>query len=184
MALRIKSQWHKEEAERSLEEIGGAIAFNAWRIALDKAIHLHGERFIYQDDRQRLDVIAEHLIFQAQVAERQVRGMLDDEQRRTLVTAAVLKMAEHLQDNAREILGEGDERGRFVERFNQRGAEYAELNFTDEGPSYPFYRHLGYEIQQVMGSDQENRWVIDQVMDLDGPEVFRQMQRIVRNLFM
>lgn len=184
MALRIKSQWHKDDSERSLEEIGGALAFNSWRIAVDKAITLHGEHYVYESDRQRLDVISEYLIFQAQIVERQVREMLEDEERRTLITAVVLKMADHLQDNAAEMVGATDERSRFIERFNQRGGEYAELGFTDEGPSYPFYRHLGYEIQQVMGAGQENRWVIDQVMDKDGPEVYKQMKRITRNLFM
>ena len=56
--------------------------------------------------------------------------------------------------------------------MNQRGSEYAELNYGDDGPSYPFMRHLGYEIHQIMGESQENRWVIDQVMDIDGPEAF------------
>jgi len=184
MALRIKSQWHKENAERSLEEVGGALAFNSWRIAVDKAINLHGEQYVYQDDRQRLDVIAEYLIFMVQLVERQVSEMLNDEERRTLITAIVLKMADHLQDNAADLIGAMDERTRFIERFNQRGGEYAELGYTDEGPSYPFYRHLGFEIQQVMGSTQENRWVIDQVMDKDGPEVYKQLKRIIRNLFM
>ena len=44
-------------------------------------------------------------------------------------------------------------------------------------------RHLGYEIQQIMGESQENRWVIDQVMDKDGVEIDREIRRAVGNLF-
>ena len=33
MALRIKSRWHDDDAERSLDEIAGALAFIGWRIA-------------------------------------------------------------------------------------------------------------------------------------------------------
>jgi hypothetical protein len=44
-------------------------------------------------------------------------------------------------------------------------------------------RHLGYEIQQIMGESQENRWVIDQVMDRDGVEIDREIRRSLRNLF-
>jgi hypothetical protein len=44
-------------------------------------------------------------------------------------------------------------------------------------------RHLGYEIQQIMGESQENRWVIDQVMDRDGVEIDREIRRAVSNLF-
>ena len=51
MALRIKSQWHNEVKDRSLEEIAGAIAFITWKIALDKAVNLHGENFVYESDK-------------------------------------------------------------------------------------------------------------------------------------
>jgi hypothetical protein len=44
-------------------------------------------------------------------------------------------------------------------------------------------RHLGYEIQKIMGESQENRWVIDQVMDKDGVEIDREIRRSVSNLF-
>jgi hypothetical protein len=184
VAVRIKSQWHDEDAERSLEEIAGAIAFNGWKVALDKAITLHGESFVYTDDAQRLGVISEYLVFETQIVDRMVHDMLDEEERRTLITALVLKMADHLQDNADEMLGDTDYRSGFISLFNQRSAEYAEFGFGSEGPSYPFMRHLGYEIQQVMGESQENRWVIDQVMDMDGPDVYKQLKRITRNLFM
>lgn len=184
MALRLKSQWHKEETDRSLEEIGGAIAFNAWRIAMDRAITLHGEKFIYESDQQRLAVIAEYLVFQAQVVERMTNEQLEPEERRTLITSMVLKMADHLENNSKDLLGPGDYKSPFIERFNQRSEEYSELGFTSDGPSYPFLRHLGFEIQQIMGPSQENRWVIDQVMDKDGPELYKQFKRVVRSLFM
>jgi hypothetical protein len=44
-------------------------------------------------------------------------------------------------------------------------------------------RHLGYEIQQIMGSEHDNRWVIDQVMDKDGYEVYQQISRVIDGLF-
>ncbi|MCU7905679.1 MAG: hypothetical protein KZQ76_07405 [Candidatus Thiodiazotropha sp. (ex Epidulcina cf. delphinae)] len=184
MAIRIKSQWHDEDASRSPDEIGGAIAFIAWRIALNKAITLHGKRFVYQDDSRRLAVIAEYLAYQAQIADRLIHGMVDSEIRGAIITALVMKLADHYRDNATDLLGPGDHADRFIALFNNRSGEYAEFNFSDEGPSYPFLRHLGFEIQQVMGSEkQQNRWVIDQVMDVDGPEVYKQLARAVKNLF-
>ncbi|MCW8906768.1 MAG: hypothetical protein OQL28_05935 [Sedimenticola sp.] len=183
MALRLKSLWHNEDSERTLAEIGGAIAFNAWRLAVDKAISLHSHNFAYRDDAQRLAVVSEYLIFQALVTERMVYEALSEEQRRELVTALVLKMADHLDDNSRSMLGDGEYRDRFVQTFNQRAGEYAEFQYNDEGPSYPFLRHLGYEIQQAMGESQENRWVIDQVMDSDAPDLHKQLRRVVQNLF-
>ena len=182
MAIRIKSQWHEEDSDRSPKEIGGALAFIAWRIALDKAITLHGENFVYQDDRQRLGVIAEYLAFQVQIVDRMTHGMLDNDPRIELITALVMKLADHYQDNAQDLLGADKHADDFIALFNERSGEYAEFNFSDEGPSYPFLRHLGFEIQQIMGQEHENRWVIDQVMDVDGPEVYKQLARAVRNL--
>ncbi len=182
MALRIKSQWYDEGAERSMEEIAGALAFNGWRIAVDKAINLHGEQFIYDTDEQRLGVIAEYLIFQVQAVDRMVHERLQASERQALITALALRMSDHMTENSRDLLGEGDYGSAFIERLNMRTAEYSELGFTSDGPSYPFLRHLGYQIQQIMGGSQENRWVIDQVMDKDGPEVYKQLKRIVRNL--
>jgi hypothetical protein len=183
LAIRIKSQWHNEESERSPKEIGGAVAYIALRLALDKAINLHGKNFVYRDDAQRLAVIAEYLAFEVQIVDRMVHGVLDGESRTELITEMVLKLAEHHRDNTLELLGESDHDKQFIELFNQRSGEYAEFNFsTAEGPSYPFLRHLGFEIQQIMGSEKENRWVIDQVMDVDGQEVYKQLSRALRNL--
>ena len=185
MALRIKSRWHDDDAERSLDEIAGALAFISWRIAKDKAINLHGQDYVYDSDEQRFAVIVEYLIFQLQVVDRlaATRFGLSDEDRRKLVITLARHLAGHLHDNSLDIFGPGDHGGPFIAKMNERGAEYAEFNYTDDGPSYPFMRHLGYEIQQVMGESQENRWVIDQVMDRDGVDIDREIRRAMSNLF-
>ncbi|HPQ25203.1 MAG: hypothetical protein H6956_14005 [Chromatiaceae bacterium] len=185
MALRIKSRWHDDDAERSLDEIAGALAFIGWRIAKDKAINLHGEDFVYQDDEQRFAVIVEYLIFQLQIVDRLALMELDlsDDDRRQLVITLARHLAGHLRDNSVDIFGPGDYVGPFIEKMNQRGQEYAEFTYYEDGPSYPFMRHLGFEIQQIMGDSQENRWVIDQVMDRDGIEINREIRRAVQNLF-
>jgi hypothetical protein len=182
VATRIKNQWHKEDRARSTKEVAGAIAFNSWKLAMDKAISLQDERFRYHSGQQQMDVLSEYLIFQTQIIERLTHERLDDEQRRELITAVVLRLAELVQENSAEMFGSGDYRSPFIEKFNQRAAEYSELGFSDEGPSYPFLRHLGYQVQCVMGESQENRWVIDQVMDKDGPEVYKQLKSATRHM--
>ena len=185
MAVRIKAHWHNDEVERSLDEIAGALAFIAWRLATDKAITLHGADFVYEDDAQRMAVITEYLVFELQLVDRIAHDRLglSDEDRKALVIALARRLAGHVQDNATDLLGPGDHVSPFVAKLNQRGAEYAEFGFTGEGPTYPFLRHLGYEIQQIMGREGENRWVIDQVMDKDGYEVYRQIDRAIGDLF-
>ena len=185
VAVRIKAHWHNDEVERSLDEIAGALAFITWRLATDKAITLHGADFVYESDEQRMAVIVEYLIFELQLVERIARERLglSDEDRKALVITLAKRLAAHVQDNSTDLFGAGDYVRPFVEKLNQRGAEYAEFGFTDEGPTYPFLRHLGYEIQQIMGRAGENRWVIDQVMDKDGYEVYRQLNRAISDLF-
>lgn len=185
MALRIKSHWHDDGQQRSLEETAGALAFIAWRLAKDKAINLHGQNFVYASDEQRMAVIAEYLMFQIQLADRIAvdRLELPDDARRTLIIGLAKQCAGHMQDNSEDLFGPGNYGGDFIVKLNERGQEYAAFALDDDGPSYPFLRHLGYEIQLVMGKDGENRWVIDQVMDKDGWEVYRQFARAMENLF-
>lgn len=183
MALRIKSHWWNDENERSLAEIGSALAFIAWRISVDKAITLHCERFVYRDDAQRLAVIQEYSVFLVQIADRLGHDILNDDQRRELITAFARKLVEHVQDNSQDLLGPGDYGSPFLARLNERSDEYAEYRLDNEGPTYPFLRHLGFEIQTLMGRKQENRWVIDQVMDKDGWDAYKRFAKAFRDLF-
>ncbi len=182
MALRIKSHWHDDGSERSTEEIAGAIAYIIWRIAKDKAITLHGERFVYDSDQQRMEVIREYLYFQIQIVDRLAHEHMQDADRRKLIIALALKLAGHMQENSLDLFGPGDYGKPFIEKLNTRSEDYSTLNFDADGPSYPFLRHLGHEIQSVMGKGQENRWVIDQVMDKDGWDVYKKLARAVRDL--
>jgi hypothetical protein len=182
MALRLKSHWHDDEAQRSLDEIAGAIAFIAWRIAKDKAITLHGERFVYESDQQRMAVIREYLYFQVQIVDRLIHADMQEADRRKLIVGLALKLASHMQENSLDLFGPGDYGAPFIAGLNARSDEYAALNFDADGPSYPFLRHLGHEIQCVMGARAENRWVIDQVMDKDGWDVYKKLARAVSDL--
>lgn len=184
MALRIKSRWHGE-SERSLEENAGALAFISWRIAQEYAINLHGEDFVYQDDQQRIDVIAEYLIFQLQIADRLCYQQFElaDDERQKMILSLANKLGMYIQDNSLDLFGPGEYTPAFYAKLNSRGAEYAKYQYTEEGPSYPFMRHLGYEMQQIMGLQGENRWVIDQVMDKDGLEVASKLRHAMEDLF-
>jgi len=183
VALRIKSHWWNDGQERSLPEIASALAFIAWRLSVEKAINLHCERFVYEDDKQRMAVVQEYLAFLIQIADRLSHEMMSEDDRRALVTALATKVVEHVQDNAIDLFGEGDYGQSFLELLNRRSGEYAEFRLDGDGPSYPFLRHLGYEIQHLMGEHEENRWVIDQVMDKDGWEAYTHFARAFRNLF-
>jgi len=183
VALRIKSHWWNAEQERSVPEIAGTLAFIAWRLAMEKAVNLHCERFVYADDRQRMAVIQEYLVFLIQIADRLCYDIMGKDDRRTLITTFVAKVVEHVQDNGCDLFSDSNHGRPFIALLNRHSDEYARLHFGDEGPSYPFLRHLGYKIQCIMGQRKENRWVIDQVMDKDGWEAYKQFSGAFRNLF-
>ena len=42
---------------------------------------------------------------------------------------------------------------------------------------------MGHQVLEQMGETQTNRWVIDQVMELDAPELFDKARKAVEELF-
>ncbi len=181
MASRIHNRWHQSKRTRSPEEVAGAIAFNSWKLAMDSVVNLHSEQF-NQRSALQLSLTIEYLLFQVQITDRILHDQLENEERQQIITALVLRLAELVQENSSESLGEGDYGTPFIQLFNQRAAEYSELGFSNDGPSYPFLRHLGNEIQQLMGSEQDQRWAIDQVMDRDGIEVYNKIKTTIQNI--
>jgi hypothetical protein len=91
--------------------------------------------------------------------------------------------ARHYQRNVADIMGHGDYRSGYIEKLNARAAEYAETPFSDGDPGYQTRRCLGDKIQEVMGMTQTNKWVIQQVIDLDAPEAVKHLKKALDNLF-
>jgi hypothetical protein len=184
---RIKSTWHQSDrnatSEKTLEDNAGALAFITWRVALETAKDLHREGYHYESDQQRVSVIAELVAFLVQVADRLAYDSLDDDDRHTFVNALARRLGDQIQDNLTDLFGPGDYRSPFIETLNERLSEYADLSFSDGKPGYDFLRYLGSRVVAIMGDDQTNRWVIDQIMDISGPEAVSQVSKSMGNLF-
>ncbi|MDP6767067.1 MAG: hypothetical protein QF414_00060, partial [Arenicellales bacterium] len=43
-------------------------------------------------------------------------------------------------------------------------------------------RAFGAQIQQLMGNDQTNRWVMDQITEIDARNAVDQVQKSIRNI--
>lgn len=189
MAVRIKSKWtEKSRAELSedlVKENAQALAFIYWRVALDNAKNLHGEKFIYDNDEQRIKVIAEYLAMFLQMSDRLSYTMLEDDSRRAFITTLAMRLADHMQDNATDLFGEDDYRTSFIDMLNRRAAEYSEYEYSPEtGPSYSFMHCFGSKVQDVMGDEHhDNKWVIDQIMDIDGPDALEKTSKALKQLF-
>lgn len=189
---RIKDRWHNSTPEvpdrevldeKTLDDQAGALAFITWRHALNGAINLHAEDYRYDDDHQRIAVISELLAFQVQLIDRLSHSFLQTSEREIFINALCSKVADHMQDNLEDIAGPGNYRPPFVALLNDRFTEYATFAYSDERPGYDTLRCLGHKILQIMGDDQTNRWVIDQIIEIDAPELIDNVIRSTSRLF-
>ena len=169
--MRIRTQWKRNPGEKTAEDMASALAYIAWQIALTSAKNLHSERFDYETDEQRVDVIAEYLIYLTHITDRLSYAVLEDRSRRDLVTLVARKVAQQYQKNVEEVLGTNDYTSPFLDKLNARVAEYSSSGFSDETPSYDMRRLLGHAVQKIMGISQTNKWVLDQVIEIDSLEM-------------
>ncbi|MDX1513525.1 MAG: hypothetical protein R3174_07250 [Gammaproteobacteria bacterium] len=186
MAIRIKDKWHQSRRNRptpkSLKDSAGALAFIGWRVALDRAQGLNREGFKFDSDIERVGVINEFVAFEVQVADRLVHEFLDDEDRETFINALGRRFADHVQDNLSDLGGPRDYRGAFIAMLNERLQDYSTLTFKNGEPGFDFFRFLGRKVLDVLGEDQTNRWVLDQVVAIEAPEIAAKIKKSVLNL--
>ena len=169
---RIRTAWKNRNTERSVAEFASALSAIVWRISLNAAKNLHQENFDYSDDSQRLGVVFEYVCFLCHVSDRLTYDRLDEEQRQAFITGLARESMRHYAENHMEILAVEPEAETLFQQFNHRSGSYAQTRFGDAGPEFDMYRLLGSGIQEIMGQSQTNRWVMDHVVDIDGPNSF------------
>ena len=179
--MRVKSKWNLKERERSLSEIGGAMAFILWRIAQQGTLNLENEGFQTDSNAQRLDVITEFLAFLVHIADRMTAANLTREQRQEFIGSLARHLADTMQENRGDAQGAGEYRGALIERLNERAADYAGFSFVDNEPGFAFRRYFGENVRAVMG-EKDNKWITDQVMDIEVPEALKPLGKAVRDL--
>lgn len=183
---RIKSTWHQSDrntpSDKDLEDRASALAFITWRIALESAKDLHRERYHYASDQQRAAVIAEFVAFLLHCSDRMLYEMVDQDERERMVNLLGHMLAGHMQDNLVDLFGPGDYRPSFITTLNERLAEYATLSFRAGEPGYDLLRYFGDRVLKILGSDQTNKWVIDQIMDQAGPDAFKHLKKNLPNV--
>lgn len=180
--MRIKSKWNRKDRERSLNEIGSAVAFIVWRIAQQGVLNLENEGFQTDTNAHRLDVMAEFLAFLVHLTDRLKAEVLEQDERQVFVTALALHLADRMQENRADIQGKGEYRQTLIDLLNSRAADYAELAMPGGEPGYALKRYFGDNVRAVMG-EKDNKWVTDQVMDIEVPEALPPLHKALRDLF-
>lgn len=189
---RIKDRWHNSTpeiverrviGEKNLLDHASALAYIIWRQALNGAIDLHDEDFRYDDDHERIAVITEMLAFQIQHTDRLSHSFLSDKERGELISELCAKVADQVQDNLTDIAGAGNYRPPFVQALNERFSQYANFGYNGNEPSFECVRFFGSTVLDVLGDDNTNRWVIDQIIAIAAPDLAGQITQSVNRLF-
>jgi hypothetical protein len=182
MRLRIKNKWQDKNKERTAEDTAGVVAFNLWKIASANVLNLENEGFQTDSQSQRVDVIEELLAFYVSLVDRMAADKdYDEDKRRQLIVALAMNLAKTVKDNRIDFDGEGEHSRVFVELLNERMSEYAGFSYSDGEPGFQLRRRVGEHVQAVMG-EKDNKWVPDQVMDIEIPDAMKVFKRVVRGL--
>ena len=173
----VKTRWRKKGA-RTLADRAGVIGANVWKISLEIFKHMEKEEFRFGSDRLVTDVMAEFIAFLLQLADRAVYGRLSDADRATLIGETAHHLAATMENNQLDLLGAGEYRKPFIDLLNARFEEYAGFDYPGGEPGFPCLRFFAAKVSDVMAAS-NNKWVIEQIMDIEAPEMVRLIKKLV-----
>ena len=173
----IKTRWRKKGA-RTLADRAGVIGANVWKISVEIFKHMEKEGFRFGSDRLVTDVLAEFIAFLVQLADRAVYGKLSEADRATLIGEVAGHLAVTMENNQLDLLGPGEYRKPFIALLNARFGEYAGFECPGGEPGYPCVRFFATKVSDAMASS-DNKWVVEQIMDIEAPEMVRVIRKLV-----
>lgn len=184
MAIRIKSKFHAG-GQRSTATLASVVAVLSWKLAIQSIKSMRKADYDIDVGRPYFDYLSEFMIFLALAADRIAFRALEAEQRVAFTTALAKRMAEIYEENHDRLLGAtgpGETRGRFLELFNRRGAEYADFDYGEAGPDFGFKRCFAACLRDVL-PEKDRLWVVDQAMDIEVPEALKALEKTLAGLF-
>ncbi len=183
MRIRIKTKWSKEEREVSVEDAVSVLAFNSWKIGMQTLLEIENENFQIETQVQRIEVMEEIMAFMVQALDRIVHETLSDEDRGTLISMYAKKVADHVQDNARDFSGPGDYRTPFIDKLNKRFEGYSETKWNDERdePGFSMGREFGTKISDVLGP-KDRKWALDYIQQVLMPEFYSLFKKTIKSV--
>ena len=183
MRIRIKTQWSKQEREVSAEDAVSVLAFNSWKIGMQTLLEIENEDFQVDTQQQRIEVIEEIMAFMVQSLDRIVHETISDEDRASLIGLYAKKLADHVQDNARDFSGPGDYRSPFIDKLNNRFGDYAETKWDNKKhlPGFSMGRQFGLHISNVLGP-KDQKWALDYIQQVLMPDFFALFKKTVKSI--
>ena len=191
MAVRLKTKWHRSKRsqrnmegskrEKTMTDLAGVISFNIWKLTKEIYTNMEQEKFLLGSDQAVIDILTEIIAFMIQVADRMVYGKLTEEERREFITVMAKQLADMIDSNMNDLIGEGEYGQAFIDTLNSRFAEYAECVFENGEPGFDFRRLLGKYVSDIMAGT-DNRWVVEHVMDVEVPKSLKKLQRLITDV--
>ena len=185
MPIRVKTVWFKKDGERTADEIASAVATTTWRVA-DKAVdNLGRANYDIITVERGFKLIAEFLAFLVHYCDRMAYATLPSERRMAVLQAVSHRLGEVMEQNVHSMVGKDDGRDykkEFIDFLNRRFEEYAAFEFPDDDKaSFPALRFLGLQIRDEM-DDNDKTWVMDQIMDIEMPEMMGTVRKSFKGL--
>ena len=183
MRIRIKTKWSKYERDVSVEDIVSVLAFNAWKIGMQVLLEIENEDFQVDTQQQRIAIMEEIMAFMVHTLDRMVYETIDDEGRTTLISLYAKKLADHIQDNARDFSGAGDYRTPFINKLNERMQDYAECAWKDESndPGFSMGRVFGNHTANALGT-RDQKWALDYIQQVLMPDFMQTYKNIIKRV--
>lgn len=176
--MRVKSRWFRA-GRKSPQEIAGAAAFIAWRIAQNGLKKMRSAGYDLPPGAGYFDFAAGFLALLVVGADRIAYRTGDDEWRVAFITAMANRVGEILAENESELLADAsakDIKRRFVDLVNECAADCAGFAWDDAGPDYGFLRYFGHRIADVM-RESDRTWAISQLIEIEAPDAAATLAR-------
>jgi hypothetical protein len=183
MLRRTKSKWFARDRPRDPATIASAVAFTAWRLALQSIQRMRKAHFTIDADARYFAFLSEYLVFLVQVADRLVQTRCDLEARTAFVTALCHRLGDLLAENQSDLIG-GDPaaiRRAFIDVVNDRAEGYASFGFDAAGPDFPFMRYCAHLMLDVFDAS-DRAWLVDQIVSIEAPAAVETLKPLLDNL--
>jgi hypothetical protein len=173
----VKTRWRKA-GPRTAAERAGVIGANVWKVAVEIFRHMEKEGFRFASDRMVTDVIAECIAFQLQLVDRALHARLAGEDRATLMQELARHVAHTFENNQVDLFGPGEHRKAFIDLLNARFDTYSTFAYDGSQPGFECLRFFASQVAEAM-APAENKWVLEQVQEIEAPEIVRLMAKLV-----
>lgn len=185
MAVRIRTGFHTGGKPRSMAELASVVAALGWKLAIDSIRRMRAADYDIDVGRAYFDYVVEFMCFLALAADRIAYRELDPDQRLEFTTALVQRMAGHVEENRGMLLVDvepGTCLRHFLDLFNRRGGEYADHDYSEQGPDFGFRRCFAACLRDVL-PEKDKLWAVDQVMEIEAPEAVKALEKTLAGLF-